>query len=267
LRAEVDRQGSPLELRNNQAPYQGQERASPAPRLQPAPRPPVPQPERWRPAPNNGGGFTEPQPPSLDLQAPAAPPGKKRKGSNPAARVPGEPSGLLAKLLENIPQKTRLARGEIVRVRLSKEEAAQLFARVPRRGPYPQAGELACRAVTIKLSAPDGGFFIETTAPETQWIFNRPVAGEEAFGTWAWAVVANETGWQVLSMSIFARDLDANGLPSEVRLPEQAIKVRVRGNFGRLFLSLFRTLFLLLTGSALTVGVWYVLKVMGKLPH
>ncbi len=270
LRAEVDRQRSTLELRSSQAPSQGQERINPAPRLQPPPRPAIPQPERRGAALNHAAGFSEPQPASFDLELPAAPAGKKRKASNPAARAPGEPAGFLVKLLENIPRKTRLARGEIVQIRLSKEEAAHLFARVPRRGAHGQGGEAlpACRAVTIKLSAPEGGFFIETAAPETQWILNRQAgAGEEAFGTWAWAVVPNETGWQILSVSIFARDLDANGVSSDVRLPDQAIEVRVRGNFGRLFWGVFRALLLLAAGSALPVGAWYVLKVMGKLPH
>ncbi len=270
LRAEVERQRGPSEVRSGQAPYQGHERANPAPRLQPPPRPAPPPPERRAAAPNHAAGFSEAPQASFDLQVPAAPAGKKRKGGNPAQRVPGEPAGPLAKLLENFPRKTRLARGEIVQIRLSKEEAAQLFARVPRRGAHSQGGEaaLASRAVTITLSAPEGGFFIETTAPETQWILSRPAAaGEEAFGTWAWAVVPNETGWHVLSVSIFARDLDANGLLSDLRLPAHAVKVHVRGNFGRLFWGLFRALSLLLAGSALTVGAWYALKALGKLPH
>ncbi len=270
LRAEVDRQRGPSESRGSQGPYQGQERSNPAPRLQPPPRPALPPPERRGTAPPRPGGFSEAPQANFDLQAPAEPPAKKRKGNSPAQRSPAEPAGPLAKLPENFPRKARLARGELVKIRLSKEEAVQLFARVPRRGAPSQGMEAmpACRAVTITLSAPEGGFFIETAAPETQWIFNRQgTAGEEAFGTWGWAVVPNETGSHVLSVSISARDLDANGLSSDLRLPAQTVKVHVRGNFGRLLWGLFRALLLLLTGSALTVGVWYVLKVMGKLPH
>ncbi len=266
-----DRQRSPAEFRGK-APS-GQGRSNPAFRLEPPVRPAAAPPERRLQATEQASGLAEPQPAGSDFKLQAGPQnaGKKRKGRNPkSAQGTSEPAGPLAKLLENIPRIARLARGEIVQIRLSKEEAAQLFARAPRRGAPQQGGEAvpACRAVTIRLSAPEGGFFIETTVPETQWILNRPAAsGEEAFGTWAWAVVPNETGWHNLAVSIFARDMDANGLTSDVRLSGQAIKIRVRGNPGRLFWSLFRTLLLLLTGSVLTVGAWYVLKVMGKLPH
>ena len=46
----------------------------------------------------------------------------------------------------------------------------------------------------------------------------------------------------------------------------QAIKIRVRTNFGRLFGGMIRTLFLLAARGGLAATAWYVLKAAGKLP-
>ena len=170
----------------------------------------------------------------------------------------------MAKALEDFPRSVRLARGEIVRIQLGKEDAGQLFARPARQAAEAQA---AARAVSVRLSAPEGGFFIETMTPETQWLSNRPGSpGEEQFGTWSWAVVPNETGWRVLSVSVSVRDIEANGVLTGFQEAGQAVKIRVRTNFGRLFGGLIRTLFLLAAGGGLAAAAWYVLKAAGKLP-
>ena len=178
------------------------------------------------------------QPKSILKRGPRRDPGRK------SARVPGpkpsraqkDPPEALLKTLENIPRSLRLARGEIVRIRLGKEEAGQLFARPPQRPQQGREAQNATRAVSIRLSAPEGGFFIETMTPETQWLpdsANSP--GEEPFGNWSWAVVPNETGWRILLISFCVRDIDASGALNGSQVTEQALKIRVGANFGRLF--------------------------------
>ena len=159
-------------------------------------------------------------------------PGKKRKSPGPKpSRAPKDPPGALAQALETIPRTLRLARGQIVEIRLGKEQAGQLFARPGQR---PQQGGEAIRAVSVRLSAPEGGFFIETMTPETQWLLNRPgTAGEEPFGSWSWAVVPNETGRQTLAVSVSVRDIDANGVLTGSQVAEELIKIRVGANLGR----------------------------------
>ncbi len=242
---------------------------SPALRLPPAPPPP--------PAPNLVAGFAEPKAPVFNLElATALPPlellrekplepaqekPRKSAGAKPS-RTLREPGGALAKALEGFPRKVRLARGEIVQIQLGKDEAGQLFPRTAQNLPQAQT---ATRAVSVRLSAPEGGFFIETMTPETQWLSNRP--GEEEFGTWSWAVVPNETGWRFLTVSISVRDIEANGTLTGSQAAEQTVKIRVGTNFGRVFAGAFRTLFLLAAGGALAAGAWYVLKASGKLPY
>jgi hypothetical protein len=197
------------------------------------------------------------------LQPP--PQDRKRK-----ARGRGEPPNPFAKLLENIPRKARIGAAETVRLQLTKEEAGFLLAKAVRRG-EPQlapGGEAICRAVTVKLTAPEGGLFIESSAPETQWILDRQsFPGEDAFGNWTWTAVPSETGSHVLALSMSARDIDGNGGLADLELPDQFIKLRVRGSLGGLLWGLVRTMLLLLAGSGLTAGAWYALKIMGKLPH
>ena len=274
-----------------QAPLYAQERPNPASRppiVSPALRPPPPPP----PAPELTQGFAERKVPAFDLELHTAPAPQERPlererpperlqerplekprekpqekpRKSPAAkpsRGQREPGGALAKALEDFPRSVRLARGEVVRIQLGKEEAGQLFARPAQQAAEAQA---AARAVSIRLSAPEGGFFIETMSPETQWLSNRPGSpGEEQFGTWSWAVVPNETGWRVLSVSVSVRDIEANGVLSGSQETEQAIKIRVRTNFGRLFGGMIRTLFLLAAGGGLAAAAWYVLKTAGKL--
>ncbi len=257
---------------------------SPALRQPPGPPPPPPPPPPLAPpppqsAPSLATGFAEPRTPVFDLELSSALPPlekprerpfpeqpmepvqeKPRKGAGARhSRAQAESSGTLAQAFEGFPRRVRLARGEIIQIQLGKDEAGQLFPRSA------QSALTAARAVSIRLSAPEGGFFIETMTPETQWLSNR--AGEEEFGSWAWAVVPNETGWRLLTVSVSVRDIEASGNLTDSQAAEHTVKIRVGANFGRLFAGAFRTLFLLAAGGALAAGAWYALKASGKLPY
>ncbi len=267
-----------------QAPHQVQERALPALNPELPPRPSITSSALQPPVSSPPTGFAEPKAPAFDLELPAPPraqeqpreklqerpqekaPGKKRKSPVPKpSRAQKDPPGALAQALETIPRTFRLARGQIVEIRLGKEQAGQLFARPAQR--QQQGGE-PVRAVSVRLSAPEGGFFIETMTPETQWLLNRPsTAGEEPFGSWSWAVVPNETGRQTLAVSVSVRDIDTNGVLTGSQVAGETIKIRVRANPGRFLGGLIRTLFLLSAGAGLAAGAWYVLNALGKLPH
>ncbi len=219
-----------------------------------------------------GAAYEPPLPATGFDGEPRAEKGKKRPKARDqkGAGSRGETPGLVPKILEHIPRKTRVAVPEKVQIRLSKEEAEIIFGRSTRRGQPQLGGTLApaCRAVTIRLGAPEGGFFIEALAPETQWLFDRPAfLGDEAFGNWGWMLIPSESGSYPLIVSMSARDVDENGLAGDLTLPEQAIKIHVRGNFWRGFGRVVRTVFVLLAGSGLTVAAYYALKITGKIPH
>jgi hypothetical protein len=190
------------------------------------------------------------------MQKRAAPPRSAAHGK--AGNV-----ALLAKSLENIPRKARAGVPQQARISISREEAGLIFGQLSRRPQQPVGTEAACRAVTVRLTAPEGAFVIEALTHETQWLACRPAG--EASGNWAWTAVPAAPGSHGLKVSISARDLDASGPGAMIALPDQTIKVRVGGNL-RLALGRFvRAVFLMLAGSGLTITGYYAWKIAAKL--
>jgi neural Wiskott-Aldrich syndrome protein len=254
------------------------ERAAPPKNLPPPPAPRIPpsqgaaqaasraEPAFTQPAPVQQMGFAEAPSPTFDLE-------KSGKSPTVAAGAPARRKAgnvtLVAKALAPVPRKARVAVPETVEIQISKQEAGAIFGWVSRQGLQPRAeSEAACRAITVRLSAPEGGFFIEGIAPETQWLLDRPARpGKETFGTWSWTAIPNDSGSFSLVVSMSAREVDAHGATNDVVLPDQVIKVQVRGNFWRGFGRFMRKALLLLAGSGLTVAAYYLLKMTGKLPQ
>ncbi len=208
-------------------------------------------------------GFAESPAPAFDLEK-TPKPEKRAVPQRPASRGRAGNLALLAKVLENIPRKARVGAPQKIQISLGREEAGLIFGRFTRRGLQPSAGgEAGCRAVTVRLTAPEGALLVEALTPETQWLLDRP--GEESSGTWAWTVVPSDSGSCSLKLAMSAREVDANGPGGVATLPDQTIKVRVRGSFWLALGSFVRTVSLLLTGSGLTIMGYYALKIAGKL--
>ncbi len=184
----------------------------------------------------------------------APPPSRREERGRqaPAKRARGrqETPPLLALLLEHIPRKMRVAVAETLEVRMTKDDAAALFDSLRVRGPAGNGHAQISRAVTVRLTAPEGGFFIETLTPETQWIFDRPsFLGGDEFGRWIWTLIPSDSGRHKLSLVLTARDIDDNGLAGDIAAPEQIVEIRVRGNRLRAFGRLIRTMLLLTAGQ------------------
>jgi len=87
--------------------------------------------------------------------------------------------------------------------------------------------------MSVRLRAPDGGFFIETASPETQWIEKSLLLSSENFASWRWNVTPREKGKKRLQLVISARTVGVDGLAAETALPDQVITVRVRTNYAK----------------------------------
>ncbi|MFV0369586.1 MAG: hypothetical protein ACK5KM_14120, partial [Hyphomicrobiaceae bacterium] len=81
--------------------------------------------------------------------------------------------------------------------------------------------------------APDGGFFIETNSPETQWIENTLGFDSDDYASWRWSVTPKERGAKRLQLIISARTVGTDGLAAETALPDQVVDVKVRINYGK----------------------------------
>ena len=208
-------------------------------------------------------GFSEAPAPAFDLENTSK---MEKRAAPPRAAARGRAGNLalLAKILENIPRKARVGVPQKTQISLSREEAGLIFGRLSRRPPQQAAAtEAACRAITVRLSALHGAFFIEALTPETQWLLDRPA--DETSGNWAWTAVPNVSGSHGLKVSISLRDVDASGPGTVTALPDQTIKVRVGGNFWLAFGRFARAVFLMLAGSGLTITGYYALKIASKL--
>ena len=108
---------------------------------------------------------------------------------------------------------------------------------------------LVTKAMSARLVAPDGGFLIEGSSPETQWIYGAP---EPALQTdhahWNWQVTPTERGKRRLQLVLTARTVDARGMAAETALPEQVVEVRVQTNVRR---------------NAFQIGMWAVATLLG----
>jgi hypothetical protein len=230
--------------------------------------PPVPAPRQAPLQPQrNGHAPGAAMPPPVT----AAPQQQQARSSNGAKSLPVPAADasrrrlqdqvFAGKLVENIPRAMRVAVPEIVELRLSREETAELFEGLQGRGEAQAHDATVTRAMTVRLRAPGGGFFIETLSPETQWIFDRPsFLGGEPFGRWVWTVIPNERGQHKLQVIIASRNIDENGMTGDIALPDQVIDIRVRTNYRRSFAQLFRGVMLLLAGGALTEGALYLAR-------
>jgi hypothetical protein len=212
----------------------------------PAGRPDLRRPQTPGPGPLSPPMAPPPQPASRRRQeAMPAPEGARAPaGSQPALpRSPGAsqlpvPTGRgfdLGQLVENIPRFMRAGVPEIVEVRIARADLQNVAVGMEGRGAPVRHDLVVTRAMSVKLKAPEGGFWIETASPETQWIESRPGLMTDDFATWRWTVLPERRGRRRLQLVAAARTVGADGLAAETALPEQMVEVRVAVNYGRAF--------------------------------
>ena len=227
----------------------------PRPAMPPPMPPPIPR----------GGGFAAPSAPGPSAPGPSAPlpsapfpsaPGLQRSplpapsigaagpplGASPLpspqppakARREGPAKAGLGQLAENIPRKMRAGVSERVEVRIAKAHAASITDDLDGHGAAWKHDVTVTQAMSVRLRAPEGGFFIETASPETQWIENHlGITGGDDYASWRFLVTPQRRGWSKLQIIISARTIGADGLAAETALPDQMIEVKVRTNFKR----------------------------------
>lgn len=149
------------------------------------------------------------------------------------AQRQGPPRAEIGQLVENIPRSMRVAVPAMIEVRVARADVRALAEGLQGGGAAYQHEVTVTKAMSVRLRAPDGGFFIETASPETQWIEKAMLMSSDDFASWRWHVTPRDAGRKRLQLIISARTVSTDGLAAETALPDQVITVRVRTNYGQ----------------------------------
>lgn len=139
-------------------------------------------------------------------------------------------------LAENIPRKMRVGRPERVEVRIAKADAKAISEGLEGGGAAWTHEVMITKAMSVRLRAPDGGFFIESASPETQWIEGSLGFVSDDFASWRFLITPRTRGRSRLQIIVSARTVGADGVAAETALPDQVVEVKVRTNYGRVFM-------------------------------
>lgn len=121
---------------------------------------------------------------------------------------------------------------EIVEVRIARAELQNLAKGMRNQQAAQQHDLIITKAMSVRLRAPDGGFYVEPASPETQWIENQLGVLTDDFASWRWTVTPQRTGRSRLQLVVSARTVGGDGLAAETALPDQVFEVRVTTNYG-----------------------------------
>lgn len=210
-------QYGPQEPRAGQPPYPQHDEALARLDARRPPAGPVPRP-----------GPAQPQPGRPPVQSTAQPSPRTTEGPGGVARPAIEPG----QLHETLPRKLRVGIPVSCEVLIARADVKNVAERLQTGGAAYRHEVSVTRAMTVRLRAPDGGFVIETTSPETQWIENILNLAEGDSARWRWMVTARERGKKRLQLVVSARTVDGEGLTAETALPDKIIEVRVSINYG-----------------------------------
>ena len=224
-------------------------------RPQPGPLlpPPIPMPGMSQTglphASHSPGARLAPPPGAMPPMAPAypyptaapAPASARAGGGNPAAEA--EPrsrkkkkklaKGDIGILVENVPRTMRVGRTERIEIRIAKGAVKGLTDGMDGGGVAHQHDVALTRAMSVRMRAPEGGFFVESASPETQWIENTLGYASDDYASWRFLVTPQERGWSRLQIVVSARTIGADGVAAESALPDQVVEVKVRANLKR----------------------------------
>ncbi|MBS0235019.1 MAG: Clp protease [Proteobacteria bacterium] len=203
------------------------------------PRPNLGQEPGFRPGPPATGHTSQS---TAQMQRPS------KKRSKAAAAETGQ-------LAENIPRSMRVGKTVRAEVRIAKASVKALTEGLDGGGQVWQHAVAVTKAMSVRIRAPDGGFFIESASPETQWIESNLGYASDDFASWRFLITPQARGWSDLQIIVSARTIGADGVAAETALPDQIIEVKVRANIGRALARLFGwTIAAILGGALATFG-------------
>lgn len=119
-------------------------------------------------------------------------------------------------------------------VRIARDRIEALIATLSSRGSVPLAEQALMRALSVRLRAPGGDFWIEPAAPETQWVDSASSLIHDDYAVWRWTVVARRRGRGRLTLMVSARTVGRDGVAAETAPPDRVIEVRIASNYAQI---------------------------------
>jgi hypothetical protein len=171
-----------------------------------------------------------PWPEAIDPPAPqqqARPDGVQRPRQGPRPVISA------GQLVHNIPPKMKVGVSLVCEARIGRAEVKAIVDGLQGGGAVVRHEVMVTKAMSVRLRSPDGGFFIESSSPETQWIENVLGLPAEDFARWRWTITPREKGRKRLQLIVSARTVGGDGLTAETAMPDQVIEIRVRTNYAR----------------------------------
>jgi hypothetical protein len=136
-------------------------------------------------------------------------------------------------LVENIPRTMRVGVTSRAEIRIAKASVRALTGGLEGGGAVWQHAVTMTKAMSVRMRAPEGGFFIETASPETQWIENNLGYAGDDFASWRFLITPQIRGWARLQIIVSARTVGADGVVAETAFPDQIVELKVRRNMRR----------------------------------
>jgi hypothetical protein len=206
---------------------------------------------------------------SQDSWAPnsAARPMPTSAGPEPPAfvwsdREPDQQSSLEpGQLVENFPRRMR------ANIPVEAEVRVAVVSNLPNDvligSGQPQPGRVA-QAITLKLSAPEGGFIIESQSPETQWLPKESGEHNNRYhACWRFTLTPTKRGLNTLTLAFSYKEAGAHGIVADITLPDKVLKIVVATNLGKVFKGAAIGLLIFLLGAALGAYLHPLMKLAG----
>jgi neural Wiskott-Aldrich syndrome protein len=201
-----------------------------------AERPASPEPGPSRRPPASNGAATGQRRPSAEGGRPSARASPPTRGSQRAVAGP---------LVEAIPRRMRVGVATTAQVRINRAKIDSLMQLLMGDRAHQDPAAVVARVLTVRLKAPEGGFWIEAVTPETQWIEATNGLQEVEPVSWRWTVTPQWRGRSRMQLVVSARSIGRDGFAAEMAPPDRAIDVVVRSSMLRrlvrwiLFLAVF----------------------------
>lgn len=169
----------------------------------------------------------------------------------------------LGQLGEFLPRRMMAGVTELIEVHIPRAEIIAFAENLQGSGVAYRHDKIVSKAMSVRLRAPDGGFWIESASPETQWIENSLGLLSDDYASWRWAVTPRQRGKARLQLIISARTVGSDGVAAETALPDQFVEVKIRTNYQRLAMQWAGWLAAALVGGILATFGGGLLEIVG----